>query len=221
MTPYLSTNFLRLSSFYCESVFYKGKSNHVKSMLTRNILDSSACTGTTKEKRKPNNKSLLFLIFFFRCCCCFINSAPGMCKGNCTGTHVYKKIGSAWLLHKAGGTSPLLWTRILQPSHVKTDKTRVVIKITFPNPNFHMGKISERDMHMGLVYVAIIVLSLLEQIAASCYNKNELTIKHTVPELHLFLQHLDNLRNKIIIKKFCWMLQLHLGHLRLKLLKFK
>ena len=28
---------------------------------------------------------------------------------------------------------------------------------------------------MSLVYVAIIVLSLLEQIAASCYNKNELT----------------------------------------------
>lgn len=59
MTPYLSTNFLRLSSFYCESVFYKGKSNHVKSMLTRNILGSSACTGTTKEKQKPNNKSHL------------------------------------------------------------------------------------------------------------------------------------------------------------------
>lgn len=75
---------------------------------------------------------------------------------------------------------------------------------------------------MSLVYVAIVVLSLLEQIAASCYNKKELTIKHTVPELHLFLQHLDNLRNKIIIiTKFCSMLQLHLGHLRLKLLKFK
>ena len=28
---------------------------------------------------------------------------------------------------------------------------------------------------MSLVYVAIVVLSLLEQIAASCYNKNELT----------------------------------------------
>ena len=75
---------------------------------------------------------------------------------------------------------------------------------------------------MSLFYVSITVLSLLEQIAASRYHKNELTIKHTVPELHLFLQHLDNLRNKIIIiTKFCYMLQLHLGRLRLKLLKFK
>lgn len=75
---------------------------------------------------------------------------------------------------------------------------------------------------MSLFYVAIIVLSLLEQVAASYYNKNELTIKHTVPELHLVLQHLDKLRNKIIIiTKFCYMLQLYLGHLGLNLLKFK
>ena len=153
------------------------------------------------------------------CCYCFMHSAPE----NCTGTHVCKKIGSAWLLDKAGGTSPLLLNENITIIACQGWQNLSGHKTHFFKSKFSHGQDTrEGYASMSLFYVAIIVLSLLEQVAASYYNKNELTIKHTVPELHLVLQHLDKLRNKIIIiTKFCYMLQLYLGHLGLNLLKFK
>lgn len=105
--------FFGFRHFIVNLIFYKGKSNHVKSMLTRNILGSSACAGTTNERRKPNNKSYLelhcwsFYVLSFCCCYCFMYSAPGTCKGNCKRTRT-KKLGQADYQTKLDKASLLL-----------------------------------------------------------------------------------------------------------------